>query len=513
MQIPVNKNSLAGALSALGKLVSRTSLIKAYQGIEIEGKANMLSFRTRNVIEQIEFRLFADLEDDFPAILVEFEQFRQMVRSCKNKTLKLEVDCGEVFIDDVKLAPIKGHFPTKEQIPDQDITVTELPADTLSALSLLAPITDKGTDVRKVLGGINISEDGFTATNGKELSNIPVHLETTGSVTIPFPLALLATKAFGDSGRLSTWQKDEDTYFELTLGAWTWQAKALKGNYPNWKRVVPERTEATHYVSFQEDRAERLQRYLKSIPDDKDHNNAVKLSRLPEVPDNLHLESSNGMLFSILAEFDPNWGDLSFCVRKDFLLRLLDADHRKIELNDACGPIVGTGGTGEYIAMPIITKKSQAQNEQEPEQAASAQTDVKPEVQTEQNATQHVPESTESVTEQIPPHPQKNNPQTTNTNITSNKENTTMNEPTTIRTVSATQTFTKNNEPESKLNPMDELIITIEAFKGKLKAMLDESATMSRKVCEVAIAQKQKEREYARTKRTLERVRVATGAA
>ena len=67
MEIPVNKNSLAGALSALGKLVSRTSLIKAYQGIEIEGKANMLYFRTRNVIEQIEFRLFADLEDDFPA--------------------------------------------------------------------------------------------------------------------------------------------------------------------------------------------------------------------------------------------------------------------------------------------------------------------------------------------------------------------------------------------------------------------------------------------------------------
>ena len=88
-----------------------------------------------------------------------------------------------------------------------------------------------------------------------------------------------------------------------------------------------------------------------------------------------------------------------------------------------------------------------------------------------------------------------------------------MNEPTTIRTVSATQTFTKNNETESKLNPMDELIITIEAFKAKLKTMLEESTTMSRKVCEVAIAQKQKEREYARTKRTLDRVRVATGAA
>ena len=62
MEIPVNKNSLASALTALGKLVSRTSLIKAYQGIEIEGKANTLFFRTRNVIEEIEFRLLADLE-------------------------------------------------------------------------------------------------------------------------------------------------------------------------------------------------------------------------------------------------------------------------------------------------------------------------------------------------------------------------------------------------------------------------------------------------------------------
>ena len=511
MEIPVNKTTLASALTALGKLVSRTSLIKAYQGIEIEGKANMLYFRTRNVIEQIEFRLFADLEDDFPAILVEFEQFRQMVRSCKNKTLKLEIDCGEVFIDDVKLAPIKGHFPQKDQFPDQDITVTELPADTLSALSLLAPITDKGTDVRKVLGGINISEDGFTATNGKELSNVPVHLETTGSVTIPFPLALLATKAFGDSGRLSTWQKDEDTYFELALGAWTWQAKALKGNYPNWKRVVPERTAATHYVSFQDDRAERLQRYLKSIPDDKDHNNAVKLSRLPEVPDNLHLESSNGMLFSILAEFDPTWGDLCFCVRKEFLLRLLDAGHRKIELNDAYGPIVGTGGSGQYIAMPIITKRPQAQTEQSPEEATSAQTDVKPEIQTEQNEPQPIPESMESATEQIPPHPQENEPQTTIANTTSNKENRIMNENTTIHTVSApTQTFTPNNDPA---NPIDELTTKIEAMKTALKEMFDEAAAMSRKVREVALSQRQKEREYQQAKRTLDRVRVATGAA
>ena len=167
MQIPINKNSLASALPALGKLVSRTSLIKAYQGIEIEGKANTLFFRTRNVTEKMEFRIITDLEDDFPATLVEFEQFRLAVRNCKNKTLKLEIDNGEVFIEGVKLAPVDGRFLIPEIIPDQDVCVTELPADTLSALEKLAPIADKGKDIRKVLSGINISGDGFTAANGK----------------------------------------------------------------------------------------------------------------------------------------------------------------------------------------------------------------------------------------------------------------------------------------------------------------------------------------------------------
>ncbi len=246
MELTLNKTELAGALPALGKMVSRTSLTKMYQAIQIEGKANALSFCTRNDTEEIEFRLPADLENDFPAALVEFEQFRLAVRNSKKKTIVLGFDKGDVLIEGIKLNPIAGRFPEPDVIPDRDACVTELPADTLSAMSLLAPLTDKGADPRKVLGGINISRDGFTATNGKELSNISLPLETTGSVTIPFPLALLATKAFGESGKLTTWQQEDDTHFELILGSWTWRAKAFKENYPNWKCVVPERSEKTH---------------------------------------------------------------------------------------------------------------------------------------------------------------------------------------------------------------------------------------------------------------------------
>ena len=490
MQIIIIKTELAGALTALGKLVSRTSIIKTYQAVQIEGKANSLYFRTRNVVEEIEFRIAADLEDNFPAVLVSFEDFRQAVRNSKTKTLNIGIDNGEVFIGDNKLAPVNRRFPVPKAIPDQDVSITELPPDTLAALELLAPIASKEAPC-SVLSGINLSRDGLTATNGKELSNIPIRVEMTGDVTIPFPLALLATKAYGQSGRPSTWQEGNDTHFELTLGNWTWRAKAHCGNYPNWKRIVPERTAATHYVSFSEENSERLKRYLKAVPDDPRHLNAVKLSRLPDAPDHLNLASSNGMLVSVTAEFDPNWGSLSFSVRKDYLIHLLHAGHTRIELNDAFCPVVGTGGNGQYIVMPLCpVSKAQPGAQQKSGDTA---------VQTEQTAPQTALE------------PQDN--QTTTNTTTSNQEKPTMNEsPNITHTVSApVQTYTSPQEPAKELNPLDELTANIEAMKAKLKAMYDESAVMSRKVREVAIAQRQKERDYLQTKRTIERIRTASG--
>ena len=78
-------------------------------------------------------------------------------------------------------------------------------------------------------------------------------------------------------------------------------------------------------------------------------------------------------------------------------------------------------------------------------------------------------------------------------------------------TVSApVQTYTPNQEP---VNPLDELTANIETMKAKLKIKFDESTALARKVREVAISQRQKERAYQQAKRAIERIRVATGAA
>ena len=73
------------------------------------------------------------------------------------------------------------------------------------------------------------------------------------------------------------------------------------------------------------------------------------------------------------------------------------------------------------------------------------------------------------------------------------------------------QMVSPKQEPETAPNPLDDLSAAIEAFKAKMKASSDEVAALARKVKEVQIAQKQKERDFIQAKRAIERIRIASG--
>ena len=498
MQIPINKTVIAGALPALGKLVSRTSSV--FQAVQIEGHDNILFFRTCNATERIEFRLFADIDEAFPAVLVEFEQLRLAVRNCKKKTLGLDVENGEVFIEGVKLTPVKGSFPEPEQIPDQDVATTSLPENFVEVLSAAAPLVDLN-EARNILHGMSLSADGLTAANCKELFNCPYPFKLD-ELTIPFPLVLMATKASG-AGELKSWNNDLYTLFMVSIGNWTWTARALPGAYPNWKRVMPNSKDMKHSVSFSTENADRLRLFLKTVPETKTPN-GIHLYRDEE--GTLTLRDKDGHDCGISAEF-VTWDDFRVVIRKENLQHLLNQGHTALAFIDGMSPFIGSGGVGQYIAMPMCARISKEEAAQTPKQAASAQSDAKPEIQTKQSKPHQVQEFTESVSVQNSTRPQE--PQTI-INTNPNKENPIMETNTITRTVSApVQTSATNAEPEKELTPIAELTAKIEAMKAVLKEMLDDATTMSRKVREVALTVKQKEREALVAKRAIERVRMA----
>ena len=88
MRIEVSKNELAGALSALGKLVCRTSPMEVYRSLRIEGKENQILFRTAGVNEAITFTLPEDGVEEF-AVVVNFDEFRTVVRYGRSKSVEL----------------------------------------------------------------------------------------------------------------------------------------------------------------------------------------------------------------------------------------------------------------------------------------------------------------------------------------------------------------------------------------------------------------------------------------
>ena len=131
---------------------------------------------------------------------------------------------------------------------------------------------------------------------------------------------------------------------------------------------------------------------------------------------------------------------------REIILRMLLQGYTTFKAHsDGLVPVIASGGAGQYIAMPIRTIN--------------------------QNP--------------IPTNKENKEMETENTNVV---------EP-------------QNAAPV--VNPLDELGTAIEDFKLKIKAMFEESTVLSRKVKEVALIQKQKERDFIQARRAIERIRMA----
>ena len=132
---------------------------------------------------------------------------------------------------------------------------------------------------------------------------------------------------------------------------------------------------------------------------------------------------------------------------REILLRILMQGYNTLRANSKGSmPMMAMGGAGQYIAMPIRTiSRPQTEKSIQPKQE-----EKKMEIET-------------NVVEQTAP----------------------------------------------VVNPLDELGAAVEEFKLKIKAMFDESTVLSRKVKEVALIQKQKERDFIQARRAIERIRMA----
>ena len=91
--IEVNKNTLASALPALGKLICRTSPLALCKSIKVEAAEGKLRLATCGLNEEVSFELETGKDEGFCCI-VGFDEFRDAVRGGRNKTVGLSYEAS-----------------------------------------------------------------------------------------------------------------------------------------------------------------------------------------------------------------------------------------------------------------------------------------------------------------------------------------------------------------------------------------------------------------------------------
>ena len=235
--------------------------------------------------------------------------------------------------------------------------------------------------------------------------------------------------------------------FSIEIGSFCWHGKLLEGQYPNWKAVIP--TPESHDYSITLHEVEKVIAWLKMIPSQKT-TNGIELNVAPD--------GSITLISCIQRNYELNTQATVTGVRpravltldREIILRMLLQGYSTFKAHsDGLVPVLASGGIGQYIAMPIRTV---------PKTQTQTQNSIQPE----------------------------------------NKEEKKMEE---------TNNVVEQNAPVA--NPLDELNANVEEFRGKLKLLLDESGILIRKVKEVALIQKQKERDFIQARRAIERIRMA----
>ena len=442
----ISKNLLAGALSALGKLVCRTSPVEVYRALRIESKENQISFQTVGLDEAITCTLPVEGAEEFQ-VFVNFDDFRTLAKYSRNKSVVIGYKDGRLTVDRTPLSTVNVKWPDVAT-PAPEAVTADLPENFVGMLATAAPIVNRH-EYRKALQGIHLCKEGMVVTNGKELLHIPFELGLD-ALTLPFPHALLATKC-AEGGGLTTWRDGGRQIFSITLGHWTWTGTALPGNYPNWRPVIPEAASLNHIVNFDDGRASQLAIFLKNVPANPP-NNPVTLAM---GDDRMTLDVVAGeMRTSVAAEFPVDWGDFEITVNQEILLRLLNEGHHRLLFGTSHSPFIASGGIGTFVAMPLFTKPQE---------------------------------------QPVQPKPKEE----------------TMNEMPNVVTAPIMPSAAPKLEPETPVNPRDDLASAVDDFKTRLRAMFDESTMLSRKVKEVALVQKQKERDFVLARRAIERIRMA----
>jgi hypothetical protein len=280
----------------------------------------------------------AKTEGDFEAV-IPYSELKEFIKSGKSGeigfdfakdfvTVSEEIN-GQSISRQIKLVDLKD-YPEFVSVGRNAKSLT-LPAGFTSLLGNAAQVVNKH-EVRRALQGINLNKDGIAATNGKELIHIELPLELDEDITIP----VVHPNLFMPDQRkhtLKIWTDNElkQKFFAVETEAGVYIGKAIPGNFPNWRQVIPESKNLDVSMKLDSKDIVSLFEFLKRVPKHEPHNEInlnVEGNQLT-----VSVQYASDMKLTLPIEFRGKTFNGHFSMSKDYLQRLLMLGHDTLDMS------------------------------------------------------------------------------------------------------------------------------------------------------------------------------------
>ncbi len=415
--------------------------------------------------------------------LLPVAELRNFIKGDKRTLLKIEpVDAGGITVtEDIGgqeftqsfTAPKVDDFPVISECPEP---LADLPDDFISTLAKIAPSVSLN-DSRSTLHGIALSPAGLTATDGKQLCNVPYPMPITENCILRLPTCLFPANMQGET-KIGIFKNNEITLVTIESGNWKWTGRSPYGTYPNWQQIVPKQQDIAWKIELDKPGIPQLNDILQRLPSDDNHN----LLRLVIMDGRAELFIEGSTVPTVSCNISSMGGNSiakTVIVDRKIILRALSLGHNTFEQADGVNaPLVATGGMGKLVFMPWreCIKSATEPVPDKPETTTVEQ----PKDETMSNEVKTVP--VPAVTPEVPvtPEPVKESP-TPNSGL----------------------------KIVPQIDSYDELIFSVEELRVTIRTFNEQTLAIIRKIRDNQANMKRRERDMKAAREMLEKLKVS----
>ena len=355
---------LKPALAGLGKIISRSSTLPVLGNIKVErDKDGTIVLTSTDLDTFISVRLEQPAQGEPESMLVPYDHLIRIVKRCqKGETISVGRDgdkalvqfpignqMGEEHLESLPVAEYPGVPTVKgECIPFHD-DLRESMHEAFQCASV--------DETRRILNGVylDVSNPGchqLVATDGR-------HLYGTNSFSTLLPTSLLIPdhrflgwKEFNNDGE---WElRVNKEMLQVSSRHWTFITRAIEGNYPNWRQVIPDSKQFNTTVELSPDAMESILALVPKIPCHDVMNNPICL-----------IVEGKKLVLRGRGANDNKWTDLdvdgatvkgkpvNIFINRQFLTKALKFGMSAISIIDPLTPMKFSTGGKQLIVMPI----------------------------------------------------------------------------------------------------------------------------------------------------------------